>query len=473
MTSFDIVIAGGDVVIGAADPIPATIGIRGESIAAIVAPDVDLTGTETIDATGKLVLPGAIDPHVHIGYEGYAGMPLEALPSHFDTESRSALIGGVTTMLVTYRNAEPFEGIFEQMVAAGEAHSRVDFSYSLGITNDQQVAGIPLYYERFGVSSFKFYMVYTGEEAKATGNIYNRYDDGLFFSSIRQIAQLPGAMAMVHPENPAVIAALRVELVDAGRDGLAAWTESRPGFLEAESIRRALYLCEQVGCRLYIPHLSCRESLTAVAEHRARGTTTVHVETCPHYLTHTADDPVGALAKVNPPVRHAEDADALWTAISAGAVDTCGTDHCGVSRADKGPDIWRAVPGFSGMATMLPVLMTGVARGRLTVSDVARITASNTARIFNLWPRKGVIAVGSDADLVVVDPSLTQTVTPDLVQSRSDFSIYEGQELTGWPVATLSRGRVAMRDGQVLADAGAGRYLARHPQPAPKPNPFN
>lgn len=457
---FDVAVTGGTVVIPPVGARPLTIGIAGQRIAALLDPGELYSARTIIDAAGKLVLPGAIDPHVHIGYSGYQGMPTDALASQFETESASALLGGVTTMVVTYRNAEPYDSLFPQMREAGEGCSRIDFAYSLGITNDEHLRRIPVYHEALGVTSFKFYMGYRGEEAEATGNVYNRYDDGLLFEAMEQIAQIPGGMAMVHPENAEVISRLRARLQAEGRDDLAAWTDSRPAFTEAENIRRALYLAEQVGCGVYIPHLSSAQALDAVIEHRSRRTTPVTAETCPHYLTHTKRSASGVLAKVNPPLREPEDTRRLWRGLAAGEIDTVGTDHCGVTRDTKGPDIWRAVPGFPGMATMLPVLLQGVNDGLLTPLRVAEI-AYNTAHAFGLLPRKGIIAVGSDADLVIADLDRARVVSASDLRSRSDFSIYEGHQLRGWPVATMVRGAIAMQDGEVLAPAGGGRYLAR------------
>jgi dihydropyrimidinase len=458
---FDLAVTGGMVVIPPAGPRPLTVGIMGQRIAALVDPGEPVSARAVVDASGQLVLPGAIDPHVHIGYSGYQGMPVDALASHFETESASALIGGVTSIVVTYRNADPYDGLFSLMREAGEKCSRIDFAYSLGITNDEHLHRIRRYHETLGVTSFKFYMAYRGEEARATGNVYNRYDDGLLFEGMEQIAQVPGGIVMVHPENVEIINRLRARLQAGGRNDLAAWSDSRPPFTEAENVRRALYLAEQVGCEVYIPHLSSAEALEAVIEHRARRTTPVTVETCPHYLTHTKHSACGALAKVNPPLREAEDMDRLWQALAQGDVDTIGTDHCAVTRDTKRPDIWGAVPGFPGMATMLPVLLRGVGEGRLSPLRVAEIASYNTARAFGLFPRKGVIAVGSDADLVVVDLARTQTVTAGGLRSRSDFSLYEGQQIRGWPTVTITRGVIAMRDGDVLVGPGGGRYLAR------------
>ena len=458
---FDVLVTGGDVVLPPAGVLPIDLGVTGNSITAHVQRDAGARAGKRIDARGRIVFPGLVDPHVHIGYTAGRGMPLEALPEHFETETASALMGGVTTLMVMYRHPSRYEDIWEEMLRAGEERSRIDFGYTLGITGDHQREGIAGYHKELGVSSFKFYMVYRGEEARLTGNAGVHYDDGLLWESMEAIAGLPGAVAMVHAENIEIIARIRDRLAGAGRDDLQAWSASRPDFTEAEAVRRALYLGEQAGCPVYIPHLSCAKSLVAVAEHRAAATTPAYVETCPHYLTHTMDSDVGLLGKVNPPLRRDEDGRALWEALAAGAVDTIGTDHCGLRRKDKGPDIWTATPGFPGMATMLPVLLQGVRDGRVTLLDVARATSLHPARVLGLYPRKGTLEVGADADLTVVDPELTRRVSPDLLRSRSDFSIYDGRELTGWPVLTMVRGRVLMEDGQVLGEPGFGRYLPR------------
>ena len=459
---YDVAIMGAEVVLPPLGVHRLTVAISGGRVAALLDPGVPVDAARTIDAPGKVVMPGAIDPHTHFSYEGYSGMPLDALGAHFESESASALVGGVTTVLITYRNASPYQEIFEEMKRAGETHSRIDFAYSLGITSEEQCAAIPAYYRDYGVSSFKFYMAYRGEDAKATGNVYNTYDDGFLYESMGLIADIPGAMAMVHPENIDVIARLRRRFQAEGRDGLAVWTASRPDFAEAENIRRALYLGQEAGCAVYIPHLSCRKGLEAVLEHRARGTTAAYIETCPQYLTHTKDSPEGNLAKVNPPLRDPDDQEALWQAIASGAIDTFGTDHCGVQREVKSGDIWSAVPGFPGVATMLPVLLSeGVRRGRLTLAQVAAVTSYQTARIFNLYPRKGTLLPGSDADLAVVDLGLARQVTPELLRSRADFSLYEGKEIVGWPVLTMVRGQVMMADGEIVGQPGNGRYQPR------------
>lgn len=468
---YDVAVIGGQVVVPPGAPRPLTVAVCGERIAALLDPAEPVSARRVIDATGKWVLPGIIDPHTHIPYVPGRGMPLDEMPAHFRTETASALLGGVTTLLCTYRHPPPYHGSFAAMVAAGAENAGIDFSFSLGITNDRHLPEIERYYRDYGVTSFKFYMHYRGDDHHGTGTADYHFDDGMLYTAMRTIAGLPGAMAMVHPENVEVIARLRPSLQAAGRTDLAAWTESRPAFVEAENVRRALYLAEQAGCPLYIPHTSSRLALAAALEHRARRTTPVYIETCPHYLTHACDSPLGLLGKVNPPLRGTDDQAALWAAVGRGDVDCIGTDHCGLRRQDKGPDIWSGTPGFPGMATMLPALMAGVRAGRLSPARLAVVTSYRAARLFGLYPRKGTLLPGSDADLVIVDPHWSAAVTAAGLHSRSDFTLYEGQELTGWPVLTMVRGQVMMADGRLTGKPGHGRYVARHPDPADPDRP--
>jgi dihydropyrimidinase len=470
LAEYDVAITGGQVAVPPLGIFPLTVAISGDRVAGLLDPDGPIRARRVVNASGKVVLPGLIDPHTHIGYEGIHGMPLDALPSQFESETASALIGGVTTLLNTYRNPAPYEEIFDRMRQAGEEHARIDFAYSLGVTNEQHLAGLRRYYEEFGVSSFKFYMAYRGEEARATGNVYNAYDDGLLFEAMETLAELPGSFPMIHPENIEVVARLRARLMAAGRNDLPAWTASRPAFVEAENVTRALYFGEQVGCPVYVVHVSSKKALDAALAHRVRRISPVHVETCIHYLTHTKDSELGVLAKVNPPLRDREDQEALWEGIAEGDVDTIGTDHCASLRAMKGPDLWSAAPGFSGMATMLPALLESVRHGRLSLLQVSMLTSYQVATIFNLYPRKGTLMVGSDADLTIIDLDLARRVTPEALKSRSDYSIFEGQTLRGWPTLTMVRGQVAMDNGEILAEPGRGQYLPRYGNAAGAPD---
>jgi dihydropyrimidinase len=268
-------------------------------------------------------------------------------------------------------------------------------------------------------------------------------------------------VACVHCENTEIIGRTVRRVRASGRGDLAAWNAGRPAHAEAENVRRAAYFAELAGCALYYVHIGARESLDEAVAHRARYPR-LTVETCAHYLTHTEDSPVQNLGKVNPPLRTAADVEAMWAALRDGRIDTVGTDHCATTLAQKGGDIWAATPGFPGMATLLPVLLSeGVRRRGLGLRDVARLSAYNTARAFNLYPRKGAIQVGADADIAVVDLDRSRRVEASALGSASDFSLYEGQTLTGWPVLTLVRGQVVARDGQVIAKPGTGRFVGR------------
>jgi dihydroorotase (multifunctional complex type) len=459
-TQPDIAVTGGRVVIPPVGIFEADLLIEAGRIAGIVQPGQARAKRE-IDARGRVVLPGVIDPHTHIGYAGHRGMPLDALPSQYDTESASAVIGGVTTLINTYRNERPYTEIFDEMRRAGEENSRIDFSYSLGILNDAQVREIPDYYQEYGISSFKFYMSYRGVDAAASGNASNRYDDGLLYQAMLKVADIPGGMVMVHPENIDIIDRVRSPIEASGREDLAAWSESRPDFAEAENIRRALYLGEQANCPVYIPHLSCAKGLAVCREHRLRNTNKVFVEVCPHHLTLTKHSDLGLLGKVNPPLREAADGAALWEGLRDGTVDAVGSDHAGVTRALKGPTIWQGAPGFAGTATLLPILLNAVHEKRCSLVDVAMATAYGPARCFNLLPRKGTLMVGSDADLAIVDLDHIRRPTPEYLRSSADYTVYEGCELRGWPVLTMVRGEVHMQDGELVGQPGWGRYQPR------------
>ncbi len=189
----------------------------------------------------------------------------------------------------------------------------------------------------------------------------------------------------------------------------------------------------------------------------------VFAETCPQYLTLTKDSPLGNLGKVNPPLREPEDNKALWKGIKDGIVDTIGTDHCGLRKEVKTGTIWDAKPGFPGSATMLPVLLSeGVNKGRISIERIVEITSFNTAKIFNLYPQKGTIRVGADADLTIVDLNLEKEVEPEMLLSCSDFSLYESWKIKGWPVMTMIRGKIVMEDGKIIGEKGFGQFLRRN-----------
>ena len=408
------------------------------------------SGWEEVDAEGRFVLPGAIDPHVQL-------YPVEDW-GHYATETGSAALGGVTTIVKMHRDLEGYDrDDFWAEVTGAEGRAYVDFCFHLALMSDAQIAAIPEYARELELTSFKLFMAYKGEEGYRIG--IQGVDDGQLFDAFAAIAEI-GGIALVHCENQDLANRAYERVVANGGDDLRAFEASRPRLVETEAVRRAAFLANTAGCTLYVVHVSAKESLDALAEAKRAGWSVV-VETEAHYLTETADSPAGALAKVIPPVREHADLEALWEALDSGLLETIGSDHVAATRARKQGSIWDAQLGFAGIATILPVLLSeGVNGGRISLAQVAAVTSANPARILGL-PGKGALLPGMDADFVIVDLDLERTVDAEMLGSASDFSIYEGRTLRGWPVLTVCRGSVVMRDGELVGREGHGRYLRR------------
>ncbi len=453
--TLDVLIKNGLLVFPDEGVVPGGVGIRDGRIIVICAPGEHFKARKVIDCQGKWIMPGVIDPHVHFGF----GDP----DNDFQTESRSAALGGMTCVLSFYRTRNFLES-FEGRLARDASLSVIDFGYHLGLTSDAQVRSLAACYERFGLSSYKMYMMYKGQAGLAKG--FTDIDDGLLFAAMRETAALPGAVLGVHCENVEVIPYLRDPLRAAGREDLIAWDESSPDFVEAENIHRVCYFGNKTACPVNIVHLSSKEGLDVVRQHRRNSHSPIYVETCPHYLAANHDDPAGSIAKANPPLRSQSDVEALWEGISEGTVTTVGTDHVPRKRETKERSIWKASNGFPGVATMLPILIhEGYHRRGIPIERLAAVAARNAARLYNI-ANKGRLCVGFDADITIVDPDLERTVVPDRLNSFSDYSLFEGRRLKGWPQTTFSRGRMIVHDGDLTPEAedGIGHYTQRRPK---------
>lgn len=430
----------------------AGVAVRDGKIVAI-GRDADLPAAdETVDCGGRPVLPGVVDPHVHLG----GGVPYEEL---CETESVSAAIGGVTTLVQYKRSATSLLETFEREREIAEAHSAFDTAFHFILNSMAQIEEIPQYAERFGVRSFKFYM---GGYSKGNPIGLVTVSDADLYEAMARIRELgPYARCMVHCEDDALVEHLTAKAKASGRNDLAAYGDSRPGFVEEQDVLRAIWLAELQGCPLYIPHTTIGAGVDAAREARRRGVDVV-LETCPHYLALTQDDErlaqQGAgVGKVAPALRGEEDRLRLWEGIREGVVRTIGSDH--VPLVKTGGALWEEKPGFAGLATMLPVVLTeGVLKGRIELEHVAAVMAENPARVFGLYPRKGAIAVGSDADLVVVDLDTERVVGPEVTRTKYT-SAFEGMALRGWPAITIRRGEVQLRDGEVSVRPGSGQVL--------------
>lgn len=440
--------------------VPGAVGVAGGRIAVVAETAENLDASEVIDCNGLWLLPGVVDPHVHFDF----GDP----ETDFLTESRSAALGG-TTSVISFHRSKNLDDSFPGVRARAETQSCIDFGLHFGLTSQFHVESLYETAHRFGVSSFKLYMMYKGAAGLAKG--FTEIDDALLYSALKATAAIPGAVMGVHCENVEVIPVLRSPLKLAGRNDLRAWNEQSPGFLEAENVFRVCYFAAQTGTPVNIVHMSSRDSMEIARDQREMRrrrhyTSPVYVETCPHYLVMDDEWSAGILAKVNPPVRTRADIEALWEGVFDGSVTTIGSDHVARKRETKEKDIWGASAGFPGSGLLLPLLLhEGFHRRGLPLKRIVELTSSNAARIYNM-PMKGEIAVGKDADLLVVDPDHERTVDYAVSESYSDYSPYQGMTLKGWPVRTLVRGRTVMRDGHITDAARVspwGRYISRMP----------
>jgi dihydropyrimidinase len=285
-------------------------------------------------------------------------------------------------------------------------------------------------------------------------------DDGFFWDLLGESARVGKPIIVCHTENIEIVNRTRQKVQAAGGSTLRDWAACKPAVTESEPAIRAMYFAERTGARVYFPHISSRLALDEVRKWRKRYDQ-VWIETCPHYLTHRIDSDIGSLGRANPPFRAQEDIDALWEGLADGAIHLVASDHVPRKRATKEKGIWQASQGFPGTATILPILLHhGYHKGRLSLQRIAQLVSSAPARIFGL-PTKGDIRVGGDADLTLVDVGHEHVVDHAELGSNSDYSLYDGERLKGWPVRTVVRGVTVMQDHRITGPAGHGRYLAR------------
>ena len=412
-----------------------------------------------IDAAGKLLLPGLIDTHVHFREPGYTAR------EDFLTGSQAAAIGGVTTVLIMPICVPPTYSVelLEERLTLAQAKMMVDFGF-YGAANADHLAEIGLLAEA-GVIAFKTFMTHPPpERQKEFEGLFVR-DDGELLAVFREIAKT-GLRSCVHAENEAIISAETRRLRNEGRQGLSAHAASHPPIAELEAVSRALLLAGEAGVGLGLCHVSLPTVVRLAHQVKTQGQE-VTIETCPHYLLLTSDEveAMGPYAKVNPPLRSDEARAGLWDCLRAGMIDYVGSDHAPYTLAEKQPgekDIWAAPSGSPSVELTLPLLAHEVSAGRMGWTDLARWCSEGPARAFGLYPRKGVVQVGADADLVLVDPQQRGTVKRSqmLTKSRDIARLYEGRPTGGRPVLTLVRGRPVVENGRVLQAPGWGSFVS-------------
>ncbi len=450
------VIRGGTVVT-AAQSYAADVLIDGERIAGV---GPNLQGDKVVDAAGCYVMPGGIDPHTHLE------MPFMGTTTadDYDTGTKAALAGG-TTMVVDFCIPNHGQKLLDAWADwdRRSATARTDYAYHMCIVSwsdaiREEMAAVVAK----GVTTFKHFMAYKGALM---------VDDEEMFASFKRCAEL-GAMPLVHAENGDVVAALQAELLASGVTGPEGHAYSRPPAVEGEAANRAVMLADQAGVPLYIVHTSSIEAHEAIRRARSLGRRVYGEPLIQHLVLDETeylhpDWDHAARRVMSPPFRDRTNQDDLWNGLRAGSLQVVATDHCAFTTEQKrsGRGDFTKIPnGTGGLEDRMPVLWTrGVGTGRLTMNEFVAVTSTNIARILNLYPRKGAIAVGADADIVVWDPKATKTISAATQHSAIDYNVFEGIAVEGLPRTTLSRGEVACHDGKVSAEPGRGRFVPRQP----------
>lgn len=446
MPAYDVLVRGGQVVTGAGAHV-ADIAITDGAFVAIGS-ELEGSARQTIDASGSIVLPGGIDPHVHFNEPGRADW------EGWATGSRALVAGGITTCLEMPLNAHPptlDRALFDAKVAAASGTSFADFALWGGLTPDN-LDRLPELAEA-GVVGYKAFMSRSG-----TDDFRHAGDDTLY-QGMRYAASV-GLPVAVHAENDAITADLAFRSRAAGRTGMCDYLGSRPVVAEIEAIGRAIALAEDTGCSLHIVHVSSGRGVAIVAEARERGVD-VTCETCPHYLVFTDDDAerIGALAKCAPPLRDAGTQEALWDALLAGDVDLIASDHSPAPPTMKqGSDVFAVWGGISGCQHLLPVMLgEGESRG-IDLTEIARLTSGNAAKRFEL-PGKGEIAVGYDVDFSVVARQEPAPLTGEAVRYRHRESAWDTFPVSYRIQACVLRGQIVFGDGVVGRRPPTGRLI--------------
>jgi dihydropyrimidinase len=454
--TFDLVIRNGTIVTADAS-FAADVGIRGETIAQIGG---EMTGAKEIDAAGKLILPGGIDAHVHL-------TPTEDMLSgprwcdDFASGTRAAAAGGITTVgnMTFPRGAETLAQAIDREAAEAARDAIVDVMLHPVLTDPatQPLSDIPELGAR-GHTSLKYFMSFGGFTTNPAP-----YLDAM------RLARDAGMITLIHCEDAAMMDYALRQLLAENRAAVANYPQSRPIAAEVSATARAVAFAELTGAPTYIVHLSCAGALDEIRRGRERFPR-LWIETRPLYLYLTAErfaEPDGSKYVGQPPLRSAADVEALWRGLVAGEIDTVCTDHAAWRYADKVfPDVTVATvrPGVADLETLMPMLFSeGVVKGRITPQRFVAVTSTNAAKLFGLFPRKGTIAVGADADLVIWDQNRTKPVHAAEFQSNCDYSPYEGREITGWPAVTIGRGEIVFDEGQVIGKPGRGRLPHRGP----------
>jgi len=477
MQQFDIVVKGGRVVVPRFGVVQADLGLSGEKIAAIATDIPDTSAARVVDASGLAVFPGAVDTHLHIGI--YRPLAEDAA-----SESAAAASAGITTLVGYFRTGSnylnksgPFREIFPELLEISRDAYRTDYGYHLALMSSDQLGEVDWLVREAGVSTFKYYMFYKMLDLSGSAQsdkylmLKESLDFGFLYRFMKEVAranekyrEFGGASLSIHCENPEIIRATTEEVKrNPSGNAMKDYSDARPGWEEELAIREVGIMAKRTGCPVNLLHLSSVEAVDAArkvaAENREIG---VLLEATLHHLSMSNDRDYGILGKVNPPVRASRDVDYLWSAILNGDVRTVVSDHACNPRGLRQGDLWTIMPGFGGLSLMFPVLITeGHLRRGLSLTRIAELVALEPAVAHNLFPKKGTIMVGGDADLTLVDLNEERTVTTEALRSAQDYTPFEGLKLRGWAVTTILRGQVIYDRGTTVGRPGYGKYIKR------------
>ena len=431
-----------------------------DGIIQAVGPDMDAPlGVDVVDAGGCYVMPGGIDPHTHMQLPFMGTVASE----DFFSGTTAGAVGG-TTMIIDFVIPGPQEDVLEtyHKWRGWAEKSATDYSFHVAITwwDDSVPDAMGTLCRDYGVNSFKHFMAYKGAIMA---------DDEILVNSFTRAREL-GALCTVHAESGELVDHFQTKIFESGITGPEGHPQSRPPQVEGEAANRAIRFAQMIDVPLYVVHNSCAHSLNEIARARREGQRVFGEVLAGHLLVDDSvyrnpDFEFAAAHVMSPPFRPKANKEALWRGLQSGDLQTTATDHCCFCADQKamGKDDFRKIPnGTGGIEDRMHVLWThGVNTGRLTMSEFVAVTSTNSAKIFNIYPQKGMIAAGSDADLAIFDPQATHTISAKTHHQNVDFNIFEGMELTGINVATVSQGKVVYKDGDVRTERGVGRYVDR------------
>jgi allantoinase len=422
------------------------IGVKEGQIVVIASDEHLPDATTVIDAEGKILMPGLIDAHAHIHD------PTMLDHEDFTTGSQAAAAGGVTTIVdMPLTNQIDSIQAIEEKITQGESMSVIDFSFYAGMMNSGNIDSIPSLVQK-GVAGFKVFTC----APYPTSN-------GVIVKCLSEISEYGGHLT-VHAEDQGVLDEFGIEM-DGNWDAPISHSLARPNIAELLAIRTSIDIVEQTGGHLHVAHVTTREGILEIERCRLRGHM-VTTEVCPHHLVFYRDDMnrLGPKSKLNPPLRTKEDRAALWSALLRGSIDTVVSDHapCPIKKKEAGSeDIREAWSGVDGTQMILRVLLSeGIDKGRLSFPRLLRVCSRNPARIFGLYPKKGVLRIGADADFVIVDQTREEKITAEMMFSKCGWTLYEGMTMKGVPVMTFSRGIQIFKDGELTAKPGHGKFQA-------------